>query len=574
MARNSRPTSAEPHRRMLVALAVGLTLLASTLFIAVPPAAHATITGTPSLGTVDSATAPSSFAGANSSLDVIAGTEIVTVIDGSPASQPSLFAISFTGVTFAAPSIYLYMSMDGNAEISNAQGDVFYGGPFPAAALGAPTASGYTATGALSHDGPYFVGGNVITGPVATLINSSFRYLKVYDGSCGAPTGAVTFSCSGTGIAGAKQAVVPVPGISFSPASGPAGTAVTLEGGGFAAGATVDIEARYSTAPWVGSNSTKTAFWSKDVATDTGFFKVTAPMVDTKQVINPSTTGPFTTVPVVLSVVSASNTATVLNSAQESLAPPTFKEFSRGIASVLSYDSSGSPVDVTDGAFALNHLYGNDSGSTGTVGSVTVRDLTPVNAEVFGTLKVAGNFSDVGQPVTFWVETTPGTFEQMNTTAPVIPDSVGSWKATVEIPVLSGGAHTILVVNDGVDYGLSNSAGGTITTTTTTTTSTTTTRTTVNSTATSSTVTSATSASTSSTTTTSSATTTTGSPTTSSTTSPSGSSSSSTTSGGVPVFPYDGAALAAMVLVVFAGYLIARSRMKATGRYPGTGPRD
>jgi hypothetical protein len=552
----------------LVALTV--ILLTSGFLTALTPTVHATITGTPNLGTENSATAPSSFTPATSSLTVIAGTDLVTSLDGSPTVQPALLTVAFNGVTFSGASFYLYMSMDGNAEVSPSLGDIQYAGPFSAAQLSNPTMKEVTSNGATYYYGKDTASNEeVLVGPIPTLINASYQYIKVYDGSCGAP-GTFT-SCSGTGVAGANELIGSGPGITISPSSGPAGTLVTVNGGSFPVNTKVDIKASYSTAPWVGGNKSNSVLWVTDVSTGSGFFTVTAPMLDTKQVINPKSTGPFTAVTIALSAVSASNTAQVLNTGQESYGPPSFREFSRGIASVTSFSSSGAPIDTTDGAFTLGYLYGNDSGTTGTVGPVTVRDLPVINVEVFGTLHIAGNFSYVGKPVTFWVGPTPATSVQMNTSAPVVPDSTGSWKATVTIPPLTGGLHSVWILNDGVYYGTSDGVTGTTTTTTSsTTTSITSTTTSIISSSTSSSTsttqitTTTPSASTTLTqsTTTSQLTTTHSTTSTTSRTSTSSTASSTGTPAGIgnSVFQYALLGVVAFILVLGASFVLIRGR--------------
>jgi hypothetical protein len=504
-------------------------------------------TGNAKLAILNSVPRPNAVTTAVVNESVIAGTSEVVSVDGAALSPPEVFAISFATVTFSGAEFQLYMSTNGLSQIAGS--DVQYGPLFTVSDFANATDTWKSIQGSigLGLTGTFYIGSTksgipMVAGPIAMDISNSYGFIKVFDGS-------------NTGVAVTGGTLNPQPSIAsiqLNPTSGPPGAPVSVTGGGFPSSTTVDINASYSTAPWVGSNVTHTTTWIGGVSTGNGYFTTAAaPMVDAGQVINPKGAGPFTTVPILLFAVNASRPSQVLDSDQKGLGSPVFRESSRGIASVSSYSSSGAPVDVTDGAFTPGYLYGNDTGSTGTVGSITVRDLPTVNAEVFGTLIIVGNYYDVGQPVTFWVGPSLTTAVQMKTSSPVIPDSTGFWNASVAIPVLSGGAHTIWIENDGVSYALSNGDSGTVTTTTTTLSSATS-ASTSSAYSTTSTTGQATSASTTGTPTTSTSLTTTTSP----TTLPGGG-----TSGSESLLIFSGA----IVAIIFVSYLVLWLR-RPTGR--------
>ncbi len=446
--------------RTLVLVAV---LLASTFALAVPVGVvHGSI-GTAQLAAVDSVPNPNAAVIALDNESVIAGSSTVVSIDGVAAPPTNIFAISFAGVTFSGSQFQLYMGINGFASIGGS--DVLYGPTFSVADFANSTDSWKSYQGALGLGltGTFYIGTTksgtpMVAGPIAMDISDEYGFIKIFDGSL-----------TSVGVVSGNVVTQPsIANLQVSPSSGPAGTPVQIAGGGFPTGIQVNINATYTTTPWVGSSKAHNVAWITHQSTGNGYFTTSAtPMLDTKQVINTKVTGVFPSVPISFFAVNTSHVSQVMNPDQVAVGSPVFKEHSRGIASVTSYDSTGAPVDTTHGAFTPGVLFGNDTGSTGTVGSITVKDLPTISAKVFGKLYVAGNFSYVGSPVAFWVNTMSTTFIQMNTSAPVMPNSLGFWNATVTVPILSGGIHVVLISNAGVAYLMTSIASGTVTTTTT-----------------------------------------------------------------------------------------------------------
>ncbi|MDG6964484.1 MAG: hypothetical protein JRN27_00165 [Nitrososphaerota archaeon] len=425
------------------------TLLAlSALLMIIPIAPTYASTGHASLAYVTpNVTHATLVHDATLSENVTAGILNDTVAQNNVATAAYPFAIDFSnpGVTFSGTQFQLYMSLDGFSHISAS--DVQYGPTFNVAdfshtapalkAVTGPLGEGITGTWYIGNVG----GTDVVVGPIPLNINSSYSFIKIYDGSTGA-------------VAVTAGTLYPQPGILLSKTSGAPGTPVTVAGGAFPSGLSVDINYTYSSSGWTGANTTTTGTLISGVSTGSGYFTSAAtPMVDVMQVIDQKTTNVYTTVPILVYAANdKASTPYVVNSAEMALNLPVFHEFSRGIASISSYSNAGARVGAD--AFALNHLYGNDTGATGTVGTTTVVDPAVVDANVFGTLYIAGNNSEVGAPVTFLVGSASASVAKSTamTSAAVTADANGFWNTTVTVPILGLGHHNVWVDQGGVYY--------------------------------------------------------------------------------------------------------------------------
>ena len=428
------------------------TLLAlSALLMIIPIAPTYASTGHASLAYVTpNVTHATLVHDATLSENVTAGILNDTVAQNNVATAAAYpFAIDFSnpGVTFSGTQFQLYMSLDGFSHISAS--DVQYGPTFNVADFSHAAPALKAVTGPLGEGitGTWYIGNvagtDVVIGPIPLNINSSYNFIKVYDGSTGA-------------VAVTAGTLYPLPGILLSKTSGAPGTPVTVAGGAFPSGLSVDINYTYSSSGWTGANTTTTGTLVKGVSTGSGYFTTAAtPMVDVMQVIDQKTTNVYTTVPILVYAANdKASTPYVVNSAEMALNLPIFHEFSRGLASVSSFDNSGAPVTGGSAAFTANHLYGNDTGATGTVGTTTVVHAPTVNAKVFGTLYIAGNNSEVGAPVTFLVGSATASVVKSTamTSAAVTADANGFWNTTVTVPILSLGHHNLWVDQGGVYY--------------------------------------------------------------------------------------------------------------------------
>jgi hypothetical protein len=391
-----------PAAGLLVSL-----LLLSTLFSVIPIAPVHGSSGVPSIGVLDSRTAPTTFTAASSFVAVVAGTDTASA-DNTTAG---FFAIQFSGVTFSGSQFYLYLSKDGFSDISAT--DVKYAGIFNVANLG-----GTYGVLPVQANGTFYAGlvGGVKTleGPLPTQISSDYKYVKVFDGST-------------TAVAVTAQHVNVQPGLTLTPTSGPAGTPVTVSAGGFPSDRLIDLTYSYVYYPWSGSSTTRRGNWTTGVNTGSGSFNSTFPMLDSKQGYNPN------------SGVQAVSHIDILAKYQASphslLASAAFDEKTRVLTGVISRNSGGGVID-------RNNLppgpYGNDTSAAGS------NLLQPVDANVLGTLNIAGDDSMVNSTVTFLFGTTlAGSY---------VTDGTGHFNATIIVPMLPAGTSQLSVINDGVTY--------------------------------------------------------------------------------------------------------------------------
>ncbi|MDG7010656.1 MAG: hypothetical protein JRN57_00915 [Nitrososphaerota archaeon] len=474
-----------------------IALLAlSALMVFVPIAAHATITGTPVLAdsNIDAA-GSATITPASASVTVIAGTAGVTALDGSAVVQPAYFALATTGVTFSGANIYLYLSANGNAQINNAPspgscgggmcpGDIFYAGPFPALQLSAATLSGFSASGTASTNGPYFIGQNAIVGPIPALVNASYQYVKLYDGSCGTPSNATSFGCTGTGIAGAKQLLNILPGISITPASGSAGDPVTIMGGGFGNGVHMNITYAYSFTSWEGITSIKNGTWSGFTGIVTGktFSSCPAPAnshsfygpaniegtfclsgkaLDTKQAFNERVgVNIYPTVNINASAwqpnVRDTTNGGILNLAQEDYYKQSLRPYFAENSRQFNFLQSGFQGSYTDSKgpqyYPSSTDVGNDSGQQA-ANDITYfsTSVSPYALNVFdsGDINVTGSNFYTGGALTVTLSGY-GVIATFNGTSK--PTTGGLFSIGFNVPNVPLGLHNITITSDGVPY--------------------------------------------------------------------------------------------------------------------------
>jgi uncharacterized protein YoxC len=390
-----------------------LVLLAlSSLLIIIPVAVVHGSSGVPSIGVLDSRTAPTTFTAASSFVAVVAGTDTASA-DNTTAG---FFAIQFSGVTFSGSQFYLYLSKDGFSDISAT--DVKYAGIFNVANLG-----GTYGVLPVQANGTFYAGlvGGVKTleGPLPTQISSDYKYVKVFDGST-------------TAVAVSLQTLDIEPGISITPvctyAPGcPAGFVVQLLGGGFPSSRTIDINYSFPFYSWQGVLSTKTGTWVSGISTGNGYFSHSETMLDAKQAENPIGVG------VIYTAITLTATSHTHPQSFYSTAHTEFDQIPRVFTQVTSYKPGGSLDTLQTGPF------GNDTGS-----AIIYSNLVqPVNAYPTGSLGIAGNNTMASSTVTITVGATVVT---------VTSDHNGAYLANVTVPSLSLGTHAVTVSDDGVTY--------------------------------------------------------------------------------------------------------------------------
>jgi hypothetical protein len=445
-------------------LLLSLLLLSALTFLIPVGVVHATITGTPVLGVANhddsppGSVAPTAFTAVTTSVDVIAGTDIVAsspaghACDGGAcAYSPAYFAINFNGVTFSGAQFYLYMSTNGFANVNTTAGDIKFAGPFSASDLTGAGKYQVQGIGGGITGASYWIGSpaameDLIVGPIPVLISSAYTYIKVYDGSCGANP---TF-CGGTGVAGAKQLVIVQPGIVIDVKQGPAWTPVHVSGGGFSANQMVQINASYLFASWSGVQTGVDVATSGAIPTGPGYFgPVLMTIVDTKVAVNQPACCYYSTsgFPVFVTLTAVNATAgpldeddVPLNAAQNIASPVVFDEWYRYFNQVSSY-FSGAAVDIVP--YAVSPGYGN-----GTIGPATpppVLPGQPIPVYITGTLGIVGSNFTVSGTTTVWIN-------GVQVGAAVTDSAAGHFIANVTIPKLASGTYEVTVLNNNVPY--------------------------------------------------------------------------------------------------------------------------
>ena len=456
--------------------ASSLTILAllalSALLVFIPGVVNATITGDATLGGANSLSTPTEFTPATTTINVTAGSDAVSDIAGTTCVSATscitagaeVFAINFTGVGFSTNGFWLYMSPNVEDNINPSLGDIEYAGPFTVSSV---HASSFTEYGNFvdSFTGlneTFYAGKYLLTGPLPLEINSSDIYIKIYDGGCGAP-GTFTSCTLGTSIAEPEQSINVQPGIVVSPdgmpVGLPAGTPVTVYGGGFTSGDVVNITYSFPFTSWVDtksctgpSNTCYGTLAGPITVPHDGIFSKAATMADTKQSYNlKSASGTFPFVSITLwaykpNVADLWPTITgVYNYAQEQIAPPVFNETTRVFNQVASYQRGVSTPYEQDNF----GVYGNDTGYQNDLyyyGTAT----HPLNVYIYGSIGIAGNYQYYDTPIKVTISNYTGTLTIAG--SQTTSNATGYYSLNVTVPIITAGAHTVFVSTDSVNY--------------------------------------------------------------------------------------------------------------------------
>ncbi len=408
-------------------------LLLSALLAFLPIAVVHGSTGTVDLGTVDSLTPSAAYTPATHFVNVTAGSAVAENDCTSVPCNNGYLAINFFGVDFSGSQFKLYLSTNGFSQINTTAGEtsdvlmttnVFNVGAL-SGSFGEIGSTGYyigTISGAL-----------IVAGPIPVQISNKYHFIKVYDGS----SSSVAASIKEIGI---------LPGLTTTPTSGPAGTIVTVSGGGFPVNTVINLNYSFPFTAFtlIWTPSTVTGNWTgmTGINTGPGYFTKSAAIVDTKQVNNPPPIVPIELVTISISATHYSGIDTVV------YASTTFNENTRFISEVISLDSLGHLVPPTANPFGSENIYGNYNGSAAEGG---ITNLQTQNAVSLGSLIIAGNDSLINSGVTFWVGSTAtgGTLTQIGSTT---SDNYGNFNGTATLPSLAIGLHLIVVKNNGVQY--------------------------------------------------------------------------------------------------------------------------
>ncbi len=432
-------------------LSSGITLallLLSAIVLLIPVAnVHAAISGTPTLGAVDTVPTPTTYTQASTNINITAGGKTVSAING--VAHTGLFAINFTGVTFSGAQFYLTISPDGLNNINTSAGDVRYAGPFTKSNFASASCAGTLCKETFGGN-DYYIGTTsggvpVIEGPIPVNISSAFNYIKVYDGSCGTNP-----AFCGAGVAVAAGFVQVQPGLTLKYYSGYAGILETVYGGGFPVSTLINLNYSFTYTSFANPvvYTTMVGNWTGMIGVNTGrgYFSQSASMIDTKQVINPPPIPPIASVNISITATRYNGASTVV------YAHTTFAEDSRFISEVLAFDSGGHRLS-TSNPFTLGMAYGNFNGSA-TMTCTDDFEVCPLftqDAVSNGTLIIAGNESLVNSAVTFFVGSNQygGAFTSIGSTT---SNGNGNFNGTATLPALAIGLHLVEVRNNGVIY--------------------------------------------------------------------------------------------------------------------------
>jgi hypothetical protein len=369
------------------------------------------------LGTVTTSNTLAGWANATKTVNVIAGSDAASNDASTTFAQH--FAICFSGcvgssVVFSGSQFYLYLSKDGLAQISSS--DVKYAGLFSVSDLTSTTPVMSKQTNGTFYLGT--VGGDeLLTGPLPVKISADYKYIKMFDGSI---------------VAVSTQTVSIAPGLKVTPTSGPAGTQVTISGGGFPSTAKIAINYTFSYTSWSGTRTGKHGTWiSSGITNNQGWFTDTAPITDVKQVYNPGgESGVIPLTPIRLSAVNASKLSQALTPLAGNV---NFTENNRVFNQVVSYYPSGGVA-----TFTTEGTYGNDSNSVGTL-------LPKIQVYYSGGLGIEGNYTAVGTTATVSI----GGTDVGSVTSNI---ATGQYIINVTVSSLSVGDHQVTVSNNGVVY--------------------------------------------------------------------------------------------------------------------------
>jgi hypothetical protein len=338
------------------------------------------ITGNPLLGGLSLGTNSTGDL-SSENISVTAGSLNVSAVDGVPVADEGLviiFAYNGTNlVKFSGTQFDLFLSTNGFASIS--PGDIPYATGFDVSSFSSPfptvilisdpflpngSATFYQGTGSING-----VSAEMLMGPIPLNISQDYRFIKVYDG----------------GVVVALEQVIVEPSLSLTPASGPAGTTVTIDGNGLQADTQYNLTYDNSTVAFA------------QVTTDSrGSFSLAFSMVDTGANWNIT---PTTNVEIDL-----------LNTNGSFLTKTFFSEPSRVFLELAGVVGT----------------FGNDTG--------------PYNVSPLSSYAFAGNNFNPTAPVVFTID---GSIALGSTTT----NATGFFNITFTIPPLSGGVHNVTVTN-------------------------------------------------------------------------------------------------------------------------------
>ncbi len=221
----------------------------SVILTLLPTAPVFSSTGTVDLGTVNNLTTSATYTSATSFVNVTAGSAAAKNDCTSLPCNTGYFAINFNGVDFSGSQFKFYLSTNGFSQINTTTGETsdvsITTNVFSVATLGG-------AFGEIDSTGYYIgtLGANkIVAGPLPIEISNKYHFIKVYDGSS-------------SSVATSIKMIDILPGLTLTPTSGPAGTTVTVIGGGFPSSTLIELAYSYAFYPWSESSTVHTGNWT------------------------------------------------------------------------------------------------------------------------------------------------------------------------------------------------------------------------------------------------------------------------------------------------------------------------
>jgi PKD repeat protein len=315
---------------------------------------------------------------------ILINSSLSPSLPGQKVSAGSNVSLFFGNVKWSSTAFYLLVSRDNRYQVST--GDIAYSPTFNITDLNASAIAAYTSAG-----GSWQVGYNWVNGTVPTSIPGESYFFKASDASA-------------TEVAVSDTSITIVGTLQVTPASGSAGTAVTINGYGFLASSSANITyLNPVTSKWV-SIANNTAVDS------TGHFTYNTVAPDLIQ-SQPAGDNPALFDAIVFRAQDNGDGA-YYN------ATTPFNEFRRGLAQIGSMIAAG--------------LYGNTTDFTATVQVAAGHPLT-----------VAGKWFAPGSVVLRW----DGADLDV-----AVADESGFFNKTLTVPAASTGTHVISVLDANVEF--------------------------------------------------------------------------------------------------------------------------
>ncbi len=317
---------------------------------------------------------------------VLINTTTSPSIPGQPIIAGSNVNLYFKQVTWSGGQFYLLISQDGFSQVS--EGDNRYTVVFEQADLARNATATYS--GSATYPGSWSVGYGWVNGTIAKNIAEGKYYIKAFDGAA-------------TSVAVTDAYIQAIAALEVTPASGPAGTPVTIKGYASAANALVSLS-------YLNPISNTWVLITDSIQTgNLGQFTYNLAMPDLKQANPPNDNAGQSDIIKLRAIETATG-----NEYQAE-----FTELKRGLMQV--------------GTQYATDLYGDTTDFTQTI-----------MVGIGSTLQIAGNYFHPGSITFLWDKTA--------TIGTALANETGFFNTTVTIPTTTAEPHTITVKDSNIDF--------------------------------------------------------------------------------------------------------------------------